>query len=239
MRKAEGGVGVSQLECVNPRKDKWRLRWGVLPKEDSENIVTYMEEDFNHRPTPEEIEQAVADSGVDASDSEVEAIGQVLGYGKDEFAIMIEKARTARISSDPNAQLMEAMREQMSGRTDMEDGKALMLANMFFTFSELCKREKEIKAGTIFRYGNKLWRVVQTHTPQSVYPPSIDTASLYMRIDKSHAGTLDDPIPYEQNMAFEKGKYYSQYGVTYLCILTTVTGYPYDLKDLSTIVQAV
>ena len=161
MRKAEGGVGVSQLECVNPRKDKWRLRWGVLPKEDSENIVTYMEEDFNHRPTPEEIEQAVADSGVDASDSEVEAIGQVLGYGKDEFAIMIEKARTARISSDPNAQLMEAMREQMSGRTDMEDGKALMLANMFFTFSELCKREKEIKAGTIFRYGNKLWRVVQ------------------------------------------------------------------------------
>lgn len=133
MRKAEGGVGVSQLECVNPRKDKWRLRWGVLPKEDSENIVTYMEEDFNHRPTPEEIEQAVADSGVDASDSEVEAIGQVLGYGKDEFAIMIEKARTARISSDPNAQLMEAMREQMSGRTDMEDGKALMLANMFRT----------------------------------------------------------------------------------------------------------
>ncbi len=55
---------------------------------------------------------------------------------------MIENARTARISSDPNAQLMEAMREQMSGRTDMEDGKALMLANMFSTFSELCKREK-------------------------------------------------------------------------------------------------
>lgn len=65
-----------------------------------------------------------------------------MGYGKDEFAIMIENARTARISSDPNAQLMEAMREQMSGRTDMEDGKALMLANMFSTFSELCKREK-------------------------------------------------------------------------------------------------
>lgn len=239
MRKAEGGIGVSQLECVNPRKDKWRLRWGVQSKEDNENMVTYMEEDFNHRPTPEEIERTMSSSNVDASDDEIAAIGQVLGYEEDEFGTMVENARTARISSDPTAQLMEAMRWQMSEKTDMEDDKALMVANMFFTFSELRKKGKEIKAGTILRYGNKLWRVVQTHTPQSVYPPSIDTASLYTRIDKSHAGTLDDPIPYEQNMAFEKGKYYSQFGVTYLCILTTVTGYPYDLKDLPTIVQAV
>ena len=40
-------------------------------------------------------------------------------------------------------------------------------------------------------------------------------------------------------MAFEKGKYYSQYEVVYLCILTTVNGYPNDLKDLPTIVQPV
>ena len=80
---------------------------------------------------------------------------------------------------------------------------------------------------------------MQTHTPLSIYPPSIDTASLYTKVDKSHAGTLEDPIPYEQNMAFEKGKYYSQYEVVYLCILTTVNGYPNDLKDLPTIVQPV
>ena len=162
-----------------------------------------------------------------------------MGYGKGEFGTMVEKARTERIASDPQAQLMEAMREQMMNRTDVEDERALMLPNMFPTFSFLCKRGKEIKAGTVLRHGNRLWRAVQTHTPLSIYPPSIDTASLYTKVDKSHAGTLEDPIPYEQNMAFEQGKYYSQYGVVYLCILTTVNGYPNDLKDLPTIVQPV
>ena len=65
----------------------------------------------------------------------------------------------------------------------------------------------------------------------------METASLYARVEPGHAGTKVDPIPYEQGMVFEKGKYYSQYGAVYVCILTTQTGYPYDLKDLPTIVK--
>lgn len=38
------------------------------------------------------------------------------------------------------------------------------------------------------------------------------------------AGTADDPIPYEGNMALENGKYYSQDGVVYRC--TRDTGNP-------------
>lgn len=52
-------------------------------------------------------------------------------------------------------------------------------------------------------------------------PPSIDTAALYEEINDTHAGTLEDPIPYNNNMALEEGKYYSQDGVTYLCTRST------------------
>ena len=67
----------------------------------------------------------------------------------------------------------------------------------------------------------------------------MQTASIWKLVDEVHEGTLDDPIPYRQGMAFEKGKYYVQYGVKYLCILTTVSGYPNDLDDLPNIVQKV
>jgi hypothetical protein len=59
MKRAEGDIGVSLLECVNPRKNKWRVRWDIQPKEDNESIVTYMEEEFDHRPTDEEIKSLV------------------------------------------------------------------------------------------------------------------------------------------------------------------------------------
>ena len=29
MKRVEGSAGVSLLECTNPVKNKWRIRWGV------------------------------------------------------------------------------------------------------------------------------------------------------------------------------------------------------------------
>ena len=237
MKRVEGSAGVALLECTNPVKGKWRVRWGVETQEDGS--ATYMEEGLDYKPGAENVEKTISSSGVDASDDELEAIGSVLGYGKSEFYTMIEKARTERIAADPHAQLVEAMRVQLLEKTDMPDAQALTVPAMFFTFSYLCRQGKEVRKGSVIRHGNKLWRVVQNHIPQAIYPPSMETASLYARIELGHAGTQDDPIPYEQGMAFEKGKYYSQYEVVYLCILTTVNGYPNDLKDLPTIVQPV
>lgn len=45
------------LECTHPAKDKWRVRWDVQTREDGS--ATYMEHEFNHRPTEEEIRQTV------------------------------------------------------------------------------------------------------------------------------------------------------------------------------------
>lgn len=50
-------------------------------------------------------------------------------------------------------------------------------------------------------------------------PPGIETASLYEVIDIKHKGTLDDPIPYDMNMAVYNNKYYIEDELIYLCIL--------------------
>ena len=66
----------------------------------------------------------------------------------------------------------------------------------------------------------KLWRCIQAHTSQAGWEPE-NAASLWTEICESHAGTLDDPIPYSGNMALESGKYYMQDGKIYRCIRDT------------------
>ena len=50
-------------------------------------------------------------------------------------------------------------------------------------------------------------------------------------IDETHAGTQEDPIPYNGNMALENGKYYSQDGAIYLCNRDTGIPVYQALKD--------
>lgn len=57
MRRVEGSAGVHLLECVNPVKNKWRVRWDVQEKEDGN--ASYMEHEFNHKPTDGEIRSTV------------------------------------------------------------------------------------------------------------------------------------------------------------------------------------
>lgn len=73
------------------------------------------------------------------------------------------------------------------------------------------------------RRDGKLWRVVQAHTSQTGWEPE-NAASLWEQINETHAGTLDDPIPYSGNMALTAGMYYMQDWKIYLC--TRDTGNP-------------
>ena len=45
------------LECTNPVKGKWRIRWDVQKREDGS--TDYMEEEYDHRPSDEEIKETV------------------------------------------------------------------------------------------------------------------------------------------------------------------------------------
>lgn len=60
MRRVEGNSGISLLECVNPVRNKWRVRWDVRQNEE-DGSASYMEEEFFYRPTAEEIKTMVMD----------------------------------------------------------------------------------------------------------------------------------------------------------------------------------
>ena len=79
---------------------------------------------------------------------------------------------------------------------------------------------KEYIENKKLRHNGRLWRVKQTHTSQPDWIPGV-AASLFDEINETNAGTSDDPILYSGSMALEKGKYYSQDGVTYLCTRDT------------------
>lgn len=77
----------------------------------------------------------------------------------------------------------------------------------------------------------KLWRCIQSHTSQAGWEPE-NAASLWEQINETNAGTKDDPIPYDGNMALENGKHYVQDGVIYRCIRDTVNPVYNALSDL-------
>ena len=92
---------------------------------------------------------------------------------------------------------------------------------------------KTVQQGFKFTYESELYKVIQpTLTIEEHYIPSQGTESLYARIDETHAGTVDDPIPYNGNMELFNGKYYIQNGVIYKCIRDSGTPLYHNLADL-------
>lgn len=89
------------------------------------------------------------------------------------------------------------------------------------------------KAGYKFQYGGKLYACLNPNpTFQADWIPGQGTESLYAVINETHAGTLEDPIPYDGNMTLTTGLYYMQEYTIYLCIRDTVNPVYNALSDL-------
>ena len=101
-----------------------------------------------------------------------------------------------------------------------------------------------VEKGFMFRHKAEgeeeysLYKSLKKHLLSAEWIPGQGTESLYAKVSL-HKGTKEDPIPYEQNMLIEEGKYYTQYDVLYIGLQTTLTGYPYDLKDMPAVVKPV
>lgn len=54
--RRQGSAGVAPIECINPRKDTWRIRWDM---HQTDGTASYEEAEFDHRPTAEEIRAVV------------------------------------------------------------------------------------------------------------------------------------------------------------------------------------
>ena len=98
----------------------------------------------------------------------------------------------------------------------VDDNTALRMTKFYPEWAT----DTEYTIGYKVQRNEKLWRALQAHTSQAGWEPE-NTASLWTEICESHAGTLEDPIPYSGNMALESGKYYMQDGKVYRCIRDT------------------
>lgn len=112
----------------------------------------------------------------------------------------------------------------------LTDNEALSVKQLYPRWED--KVNTTIEAGYITLYKDNLWRARQTHTAMEIYPPSLETASLYEVIVKDHEGTMEDPIPYTPPMEIFEGKYYTQYNVLYKCTRDSGTALSHDLYDL-------
>lgn len=77
-----------------------------------------------------------------------------------------------------------------------------------------------------------LYEVIQPHTLSAEWEPGLNTASLYKVVDKEHAGTIGDPIPYFPPMEIFKDKYYIQNADVYKCTRDSGTPLSHNLEDL-------
>lgn len=86
------------------------------------------------------------------------------------------------------------------------------------------RAEIDVKAGERYRVADALYECDQDHTTQDNWKPGQGAHSLWHEVTEEHAGTKDDPIPYNEDhdplfpgMVLELGKYYTQGGVVYKC----------------------
>lgn len=113
----------------------------------------------------------------------------------------------------------------------LTDNEALQVKSMYPYWMEFVG--KSLTTGMKVQYNDGLYRVRQDIAAVlENQPPSIDTAALYEEINETAAGTIDDPIPYNNNMELFIGKYYSQNGIKYLCTRNTEQAVYQDLSAL-------
>lgn len=75
------------------------------------------------------------------------------------------------------------------------------------------------------RHDGKVYKCLQAHTSQADWePPAVP--ALWVIVNVSSPGTIDDPIPASRGMEYEYGKYYldPEDGKTYLCKRLNETG---------------
>lgn len=105
----------------------------------------------------------------------------------------------------------------------LTDAEALQAKTLYPIWEDLVKKGKvdtEGKTGFRFFYDGELYKC-NLGDPEfrEEWVPGIYTAALYVRIDDTHAGTIDDPIPADRGMEYIYGKYYldPEDGKTYKC----------------------
>lgn len=110
---------------------------------------------------------------------------------------------------------MATMARYRAAATELPSAAAVTVPELFEAWSG---GEAIYKVGDRARYGELLYKCLTDHTSQTDWAPDA-APSLWVRIDETHAGTIDDPIPAVRGMEYQYGLYYldDEDGKTYLC----------------------
>lgn len=116
----------------------------------------------------------------------------------------------------------------------LDDSTALTAMELFPKWKDLVQAAAKAAKGFRFQHDGKLWRIEQPEYTfvKHYVPGTVGTESLFSKVDETHAGSYDDPIPYEKNMEIYQDYYYIQYGVLYLCIRSSGQPLQHDLSVL-------
>ena len=100
----------------------------------------------------------------------------------------------------------------------MADATALAVAEALPEAFRTWTAGDQYAANEIITHNGKVYRVVQAATAQEHQPPgAAGMLAVYRPLVLSASGTASDPIPFENGMDAETGKYYSFGGKLYLC----------------------
>lgn len=156
-------------------------------------------------------------------------------YTAEELEQMEADSRRARIEEAARPlsafEVLGMLIPQQINTLDVDDNTALRMKDFYPAFESIIGQT--VKQGFKFTHGGKLWKTEQPEmTIQEHYTPGIGTESLYSEVCETHAGTIDDPIPYAGNMALTAGLYYMQDWKIYLCTRDTMNPVYNALADL-------
>lgn len=105
----------------------------------------------------------------------------------------------------------------------LPDSDALQAKTLYPIWEELVelgKVDTNGEPGYRFYYNGELYKCVNGDPKFQIdWVPGIYTSALYVRIDETHSGTKEDPIPADRGMEYVYGKYYldPEDSKTYLC----------------------
>lgn len=117
-------------------------------------------------------------------------------------------------------QAVTLMRAMARTASNIPDAVALSIPDILTTWQEFLDAGEKIGEGVCLMHEGQCYRVVSSGgvLPQKHQPPGGEgMLAVYRPIDREHAGTLDDPIPWAYGMDCVKDKYYSYEGKIYLC----------------------
>ncbi len=124
------------------------------------------------------------------------------------------EVETEKVTQEASLQSMMAASARASFLVELDDTEAAKIPLCYDPWAT----DKAYAVGDRVESDGKLWKCRQAHTSQENWKPSINTASLWEVINVENAGTLEDPIPYDQTMTVYNGKYYLEDGIIYKCV---------------------